>query len=195
MMRAKLFGFIILCVWAGAAMAQAAQTGTYVTAEPPPGWAQFVAQVEPAIMSFLGIVVTAGLSFLGLQLANLMNRQQADSQRAQIHIAAATGAGQVFAAAPATADMLTKQIALDSPEVQHVANWIKTSGSGDAVKSLGLTDADVAGKAQGAIGQLQAASAAAAPSSTIVAPSADPSTMNVSVEGNATLGKPKGLMP
>lgn len=123
-------------------------------AEPVPGWAQFAAAVEPALMSFLAILVTSGFALMGVVLSTLAARITKSMQHAEVHAAASAGAAQLFASSEPTSDIDTRQIVISSNEVKTVAGMIKDNAS-DAVKSLGLSDSALAGKAQAAIGQLQ----------------------------------------
>ena len=127
------------------------------SAPPPSAWNQLLAQIQPSLIAFLVIAIPSFFGYLGIVIQGLSSRAKADSQRAQVHAAAATGAAQVFAASPPTSDLQTKQIDPTGPEVASVAAWVNGPGAGDAVKALGLSAADVNGKALGALGAQQMA--------------------------------------
>jgi hypothetical protein len=159
-------------------------------------WDQFVTSVQPSLITFLTIFVPAFLIWLGSIVQGWSNtnkansaRDNANSARDQIHSAADTGAKQVFALAPPDSNLQTKALSRNGDEVKDVAAWINGSGAAAAKATLGMSQADVNGVALAALGGQQIAAAAAAAPSTVIAPLAQPSTMDVFAGVNVNKSK------
>lgn len=159
------------------------------TAPAPSGieWGQTVDQVVvPLIIAVIGFALKAGLTaaVVELQKRTGIAVKQAAVDRVTQEL---TNYAGMFIA-HGEANILNATVTTGSPGIDDLANKMLAAIPGE-LQQAGITPATVPSLIVGAIGKLQALTNPASASSTIVAPLAQPSTMDVSVSGDATVGK------
>lgn len=197
MMKNLGWTFLCLALLASPVLAQTAATivapsDTTSVVTQPDGTLVFIKPVidglVPYIDAALGTLITALGALAVVFLKQHFNVVVTAAQETKLESMAKTQAGIWVAKADSAA--MNASIDVGSPGIASAANGI-IAAAPDLATSLGLTPAAVQQKIVGEIGKLQAASPTSG--STIVAPTAQPSTMDVTVQGNAIVGaKAKG---
>lgn len=151
-----------LIIGAAMSLAFVATAFADVTTAAAPGltWGDALAPFAPYIVAALAGLIIAFLGWVTALIQRWTGYQITAAQRAQLHSAAETAAGKIWAAADIA--IAKQQIKVGDPRLQTGIEWVLGPGARAAAEGLKTSRLDVENLIVAKLGQMQASSPPAA---------------------------------